>query len=427
MYKKMIVRIGILILLLSLCGCKTTDISKQLNLVQPTQEEGPVIDLPDRTIADMSQQPAHVKFVLAAMGNKLRGGRHNIPEAKFSPNGKHAFYDPDFTYEDFDLSRIQITGFEVADQTKNKARLIIEGIFSFTDLFGRGSATYFAADYTVHKNGITINNSGTALIAPGYPDMEVYYVPVSSFNGVDMKEISSFMDLYLHAVINAVDMEPTEAGRKSKEEFEKLSTWKKAIATNATMAEDYYVMAFCKDRLPPETSLQMRITNNAQMRGENLFDVGYVYDQGWRVMIACGNFSPDSFNNNIYVGLQYDVDPGTKSNAICVGIYKNQKNYNNTPKFIVKQKDGSKTVIRQDPKSHPIESGSVFLNPSKKKDARIIQSKLAEMGYYSKKIDGDFGPGSKNALKKFKKDKGLGDNFNWDLNTQKILFKNSGL
>ncbi len=172
-------------------------------LFSPNQNQRRILSVEYRTIADMSKQPAHVKFVLAAMGNKVRGERHTIPEVKFSPSGEHAFYDPDFTYEDFDLTRIQITGFEVVDQTKNKARLIVEGIFSFEDLFRRGSSVYFAADYTVHKNGVTINNSGTALIAPAYPDIEVYYVPVSSFEGVDMTEISSFMDLYLHAVINA--------------------------------------------------------------------------------------------------------------------------------------------------------------------------------------------------------------------------------
>ena len=425
MSKKIMVRIGILILLLSLCGCLTTGTS--LKTAEPTQDRGLVIDLPDRTVADISKQPAHVKFVLAAMGNRVRGERHTIPEVKFSPNGAHAFYDPDFTYGDFDLTRIQITGFEVVDQTKNKARLIIEGIFSFEDLFRRGSSVYFAADYTVHRNGVTINNSGAALIAPGYPDIEVYYVPVSSFDGVDMTNISSFMDLYLHAVINAYDMRTTEAGRKHKEEFEKLSTWKKIIAKSAAMAQDFYIMAFCKDRLPPETSLQMRITNDAQMRGANLFDVGYVYDQGWRVMIAGGNFSPDSFNNNVYVGLQYEVDPGNKPNAQSVGIYKNQKNYDNTPKFIVRQKGESTTTTMQEPKFTFIASGSVFLNPSKKDDARLIQTRLAEMGYYAKKIDGDFGPGSKSALQNFKKDNSLGDNANWDLTTQKMLFKNSGL
>ena len=104
-----------------------------------------VIDLPDRTIADMSKQPAHVKFVLAAMGNKVRGEIHAIPEVTFSPNGEHAFYDPDFTYEDFDLTRIQITGFEVVDQTKNEARLIIEGIFSFEDLIPKGQFSLFCS------------------------------------------------------------------------------------------------------------------------------------------------------------------------------------------------------------------------------------------------------------------------------------------
>ena len=435
MYRKIIIQIGILILLLSLFGCLTT--STRVKTAEPTQDQGMVIDLPDRTTADMSKQPAHVKFVLAAMGNKVRGQRHTIPEVNFSPNGEHAFYDPDYTYGDFDLTRIQVTGFEIVDQTENEARLIIEGIFGFEDLFLRGSSVYFAADYTVHKNGVTINNSGTALIAPAYPDMEVYFVPVSSFEGVDMTKISSFMDLYLHAVINAHNMQTTEAGRKAKEEFEQLSTWKKMIAKSGITAQDFCIMAFCKDRLPPETSLEMRITNNAQMRGKNLFDVGYVYDQGWRVMIAGGNFSPDSFNNNIYVGLQYEVDPGDIPNTQCVGIYRSQKNYDNTPKFIFEPISESTTTAMPEPKpttttmpepeATPIASGSVFLNPSKEDDAKLIQTRLANMGYYTKKIDGDFGPGSKGALQRFKKDNGLGDNFNWDLNTQKMLFKNSGL
>ncbi len=91
------------------------------------------------------------------------------------------------------------------------------------------------------------------------------------------------------------------------------------------------------------------------------------------------------------------------------------------------QEPKSTTTTTQEPKSTPIATGSVFLNPSKKDDARLIQTRLAEMGYYTKKIDGDFGPGSKGALQIFKKDNGLGDNFNWDLNTQKMLFKDSGL
>jgi hypothetical protein len=40
--------------------------------------------------------------------------------------------------------------------------------------------------------------------------------------------------------------------------------------------------------------------------------------------------------------------------------------------------------------------------------------------------DGLFGPGSLSALQAFKKSKGLGDNPNWDMATQKELFGGSG-
>lgn len=432
MYKKILFRIRLLILSLFVSGCISTGTTTTgTEPVESAQEEGMVISLPDRTIGDLAQQPAHIKLVIAAMVNKMRGGRDAIPEVVFDSNGKHAFYDSDFTYDEFDLAGIQITGFTVTNQTDNQAQLIVEGIFNFIDLIGRGSATYFAADYTVHKNGITIDNSGTALIPPGFPDIETYYVPKSSFDGINMKEISSFMDLYLHAILNAFKMEPTEEERKNKEAFEKLAAWKKMTASNKVKAEDYYIMAFCKDRLPPEASLEMKVTQKPQMKEKIIFDTGYVYDQGWRVMIAGGTFSPDAIRNNFHVNLQYNTDPESKPKSICIGSYTNQKNYIDRPKFIIKLKEKPKRTSmdqpKPKPKPKPIESGSIFLDPRHKGNARLIQTRLKDLGYYNKKIDGDFGRGSKNALKNFRKDSGLGDNSTWDLKTQKMLFKNSGL
>ncbi|MCD4719783.1 MAG: peptidoglycan-binding protein [Desulfobacula sp.] len=433
MFRKIPFWIGLLILSLFVCGCVSTTSTTSTEPVKPVQEEGLVVSLPDRTFGDMTQQPAHVKLVMAAMVNKLRGSRDTISEVAFDSNGKHAFYDPDFTYGEFDLAAIQVTGFIVKEQTDNQAQLIIEGMFNFVDLFGRGSATYFAADYTVRKNGITINNSGTALIAPGFPDIETYYVPKSSFDGVNMKELTSFMDLYLHAALNAFKMEPTQEERKNKEAYEKMSVWKKMTAGDKVKAEEYYIMAFCKDRLPPETSLEMKVTDKPKMKGKTLFETGYVYDQGWRAMIAGGTFSPDALKNNFHVSLQYNPDPGSKSESICVGGYTNQKNYHDTPKYIIKQKPESKTtsiaqpVPKPKPKPKPIESGVIFLDPRNKGDARLIQTRLKDLGYYNKKIDGDFGRGSKKALKNFRNDNGLEDNSTWDLSTQKILFENSGL
>jgi hypothetical protein len=432
MFRKIPILMGRLLLCLFVFGCVAPGtITKP---VEPVQEEGLVISPPDRIIQDVSAQPAHVKFVLAAMVNKMRGNRDDIAEAVFRADGKHAFYDPDFSYDDFALNLTEITGFELRNRTEYQAQLVIEGVCHFEDLFGRHVANYFVADYSIQKDGVTIHKSATALIAPAILNIETYFVPQSSFDGINMNDLSSFMDLYLHAALNAFKMEPTQAEREKREAYEKMSLWKKMVAGENAEAEAYYIMAFCKDRLPPEASLEMKITDKPRNEGNPLFETGYIYDQGWRVMIAGGCFVPDVLRNNFYINLQYSTNPETNPNTICVGSYTNQKNYKNAPKFIIKQKEAPKRssldqpkLNPDPPKLNPIESGTVFLNPANKDDARLIQTRLAGLGYYNKKIDGDFGPGSMEALKNFKKDKQMGNNGNWDLKTQKMLFENSGL
>jgi peptidoglycan hydrolase-like protein with peptidoglycan-binding domain len=150
-----------------------------------------------------------------------------------------------------------------------------------------------------------------------------------------------------------------------------------------------------------------------------------VYDQGWRVLIAGGNFCPDALKDNLYVNIQYNTNPESTQRSISIGSYTNQKNYEDSPKYIIKP-----IAERESPsidQTSPIASGSNFLDPGQDSDARLIQTQLAEKGYYTKNIDGDFGSGSKAALKNFKKDSGLDDDSTWDLKTQQILFKNSGL
>jgi hypothetical protein len=358
--------------------------------------------------------------------NKLRGDRDPIPEVVFDPKGKHAFYDTDFTFDEFDLRLVQITGFEAGDQTETQARQAIEGVFNFKDLFGRGAAVYFAAGYTVHKNGVTITQSGTALIAPAIPDIELFFVPKSSFSNVDMKEISSYMDLYLHAVLNAFPMAPTAEERQKMEAYDKTKTGAPG-AGDETAPGDYYILAFCKDRLPWEASLEMKVTDQPGMKGKQVFETGYVYDRGWRVMMAGGVFSPDALKDNFYIDVLYNTAPEAKPACINIGSYTNQKNYGNTPRYDIKPVGIPLDPAKAQILPGPIESGTLFLNPGKKADAVRIQAQLTKTGHYQKAVDGAFGEGSKQALRNFKKDAGLGDTSTWDLTTQKMLFKNSGL
>ncbi len=72
----------------------------------------------------------------------------------------------------------------------------------------------------------------------------------------------------------------------------------------------------------------------------------------------------------------------------------------------------------------PFATGSVALNPANRLGAKIIQSRLAELGFYKAEIDGIWKKHSKAALKAFKESRGLRYATRWDMNTQKALFQN---
>jgi len=70
----------------------------------------------------------------------------------------------------------------------------------------------------------------------------------------------------------------------------------------------------------------------------------------------------------------------------------------------------------------PIATGSVLLNPSAPEDAKTIQSRLAELGFYKMAIDGAWGRGSRAALRAYKEKNGLKKDEQWDKETQIALF-----
>lgn len=390
------------------------------------QKDEVTIVPPDRVIGTLSAQPEHVKFVIAGMINKMRGDRDRIPEVQFDPEGKHILYDTDFTYDDFDVRAIEITGFELKRRTDDQARMVIEGVFHFIDLFGRSSTNYFAADYSVQKNGVVIRNSGTVLIAPAIPDVETYYVPKASFEGQDLKTMTSFMDLYLHAVLNGIQMEPSQEERQNKAAYDQLSAFSKMTSSGSEEPDDLFIMVFCKDRLPSESSLEMRITDMPGERGNSRLNPGYVYDEGWRIAIAGGVFCPHKLKNDLFIRLEYNTAPQTKRQSIVIAEYTNQKNYTDHSQYRIALKTDADGTTSQS-SAGPLEAGLRFLNPAKKEDAKLIQTRLATMGYYQHAVDGLFGKGSREALREYRNDNGLGDEAVWDLATQKKLFTNSGL
>jgi len=78
------------------------------------------------------------------------------------------------------------------------------------------------------------------------------------------------------------------------------------------------------------------------------------------------------------------------------------------------------------PQNGPFATGTIALNPTNPLAAKLIQARLAELGFYRDRIDGLWKGHSKEALKRFKETQGLKYAFRWDMNTQKALFQGTG-
>ncbi|MBP1708907.1 MAG: hypothetical protein H6Q40_696 [Deltaproteobacteria bacterium] len=70
---------------------------------------------------------------------------------------------------------------------------------------------------------------------------------------------------------------------------------------------------------------------------------------------------------------------------------------------------------------HPESKDMALLNPAAPEDARIIQTRLAELGFYDLPVDGMWGKGSRTALMAFKEKSSLGSSDTWDIETQTLL------
>jgi peptidoglycan hydrolase-like protein with peptidoglycan-binding domain len=75
-----------------------------------------------------------------------------------------------------------------------------------------------------------------------------------------------------------------------------------------------------------------------------------------------------------------------------------------------------------EPPQDPVAAGAVLLDPSVSDDAKTIQRRLADLGYYKMAIDGAWGRGSRAALRAYKETNGLPQDEQWDKGTQIALF-----
>ena len=90
------------------------------------------------------------------------------------------------------------------------------------------------------------------------------------------------------------------------------------------------------------------------------------------------------------------------------------------------QKESEQKAPAKSVKTGPYSSGSIVLDPSNRLHAKIIQTRLHQLGFYSSKIDGRWGNESMAALARFKTKRNLKKVYEWDLVAQKALFLGTG-
>jgi len=386
-----------------LAGC----VSGGLKKITRTNKPAMKIVLPDRIFTSSKSTPIEIKMVCAAVINNLRH-RGKTPFVKFSPDAKEQLQEIEFNYEGFDVTNIDITGFEAKQIEKKKTEGILEGVIHFKDFVNRRASTYFATKYNKTPKGITINKAGITIIPPVFPRLEAYFVPMEAFENNETVA-QSYLEMYAFALGNSIDMTPTEEDIQAYQAYQSLPFMKKITARSKSKKMKTAVMIFCLDRLSSSSKFDVSVSEGSY---KDIVEPIYINADGWPVTIVSGEFYPDSWNTTFDAKVYY-TPPEQKK--ILIGKFSNQKDYS---KYQV-----AKNTDSNDANQGPIASGSVFLNPSVKKDAKLIQQRLGELGYYNMTVDGAFGKGSKKSLQKFKKENNLNDDSNWDIKTQKELFK----
>ena len=420
----------IMVTVMVVCGCATsTDKGGGMfgGLIKPEKE---VVVLPERAFIDRSDVPGDVEHVTAAIINVLRGGKETIPNVGFDPEGEHQFLKESFSYEAFDVRFVEIIYYKTEMPVDNARYTVLEGGLYFADVLGRTSYVKFVADYVISQKDIIIVRTEYELLPDPYPEVRAFIVPRDIIEYAPASVKNSFLKLYALAVKNAVSMKPTPEDKRRYEQYQQLSFMQRLRYASEAVPKSYCVLVFCMERLRPESQFCLSVSRSPDASEESGSTPYYIDDRGWRMGLVAGKFAIDVYNKEIFFNMQVSPGIDPKQDELKqVARFSSIKDYKQIKKpdnpYIASLKRQGYELGRAGGGS--IESGKMFLNPSVTKDAMIIQRRLADFGFYTMKIDGDFGPGSRRSLQAFKKARGLGSNSLWDIKTQKELFRGSGL
>ena len=380
-------------------------------------------------IANESQVPPDVRMVTAAIVLQLRNDPSGIPNVSFDASGVHIVSEADFDYQGFSVTSVLLEEHWVHDTGNDSFICRVEGSLVFEDILGRRALNHFLADYELFSGKIVILNSVARPIDPIFPETQAFIVKAEDLQAI-VNLNPDFTRFYTETVSRAVSMTPTPEERRLRQELEQMSLFERIRRAPTTERYDYFMIIFVMDRIMPDAGVEVVVTSSVHDR-QSLAESVYRDFDGWRVAIFGGNFALD--RDVFYAKTYYRPRPGIlpdNLDQVLIGLFATEKNYKEQQHTVEmatspSPQSGVQRVGHASAEG-PLASGHVFLNPAKRDDARVIQTRLAELGFYNMAIDGLWGPGSRGALQGFQRSINITANGEWTMQSQMRLFSGTG-
>ncbi len=391
--------------------------------------KGPTLVTPRRI---PSQLPGHAERALAGLIQKMR--HQEAPGIRFDPQGRHEILEA-FDYSGFRVRNIDIAKAAVLEEDGKEAVFDLGGFLHFSDGYARATTVAFELIYRYVKTPNQpplILQSATSSTLPAYPKVITFLIPAKAFTRAGNKRPVTFGEYLRFAERHGIDTRATETDIAQRKELESLSTLQRlrqSMKTPKGEERDLVVMTFCFDRLPPESLLSLEVnTKTAEPVVMDFF--------GWKVLALGGKgrlFDPSA---PITVDVYYQQDAKAFRARQRIGRFSSLKYFPEdhpeveTARLSRDRKPVAvprEEIASEKPVGGPIERGLHRLDVRKYADAVTVQSRLQELGYYTMKVDGDFGRGSRSALKAWSRDTLGQETGVLTPALQKALFKGTGL
>ena len=420
--------------------------------------------LPARSAEQWPPDARDVAFAIACRAT----GQPGMSNIAFAPGTEQTIEGAaNAFYAAFETGKIILVGY-ANHGTGSRYDADVTGVINLMDRSGRLTALQFAATYTVDGGNIRVNQCVAATASPPTALVEVFIVPMETFQTIPFEVFSDWSALYRLAREHAYTPPQTDAP-----------------------VGNYMVMSFLLNRLPLNAKFEAivsdRKTAKRSMDNAAKSQERYMDFQGWRVHMFAAKFSPTSSKDRFYINYYYTPGSGVpEKDRDRVQIARWDSKPEDKPQpaprpMVVEEAPAPQAYAQPAPQSYaapapapaqpapqayapapapqpapqayapaqpapqsyaapapaapappapavegPLARGLAFLNPVFPDDVELIQKRLQQLGIYKGPIDKTFGPQTKRALDHYAVGQGFPKG-QWSLGLQKTLFKGTGL